>query len=125
MALLGHLVAHLEEGDAPRHAVEVLTDGPEGVQDLHLVHDVEVAPPLPQEEVDLGQRLEPAAELGGCLADALGDRPDLAVALGEEDDDLVGLAQAVGAQDDAVVAEEAHVWVGSVAAVRWAGSSGQ
>ena len=30
------------------------------------------------------------------------------VALGQEDDDLVGLAEAVGAQDHAPVTEEAH-----------------
>ena len=86
------------------------------MDDLHLVHDVEVAPPLPQQEVDVGQRLQAAAELRGGLADALGDGAHLAVALGQEDDDLVGLAQAVGAQDDALVAEEAHVGVSWAAA---------
>ena len=70
-----------------RHAVEVLADGPEGVDHLDLVHDVEVAPPLPQQEVDVGQRLQAAAELRGGLAHALGDGPHLAVALGQEDDD--------------------------------------
>ena len=87
---------------------EVLADEPERVEHLDLVHDVEVAPPLPQQEVDVGERLEPGAELRGGAADALGDGAHLAVALGEEDDDAVGLAQAVGAQDDAPVAEEAH-----------------
>ncbi len=130
MALLGHLVRHLQERDAPRHAVEVLPNGAEGIHDLHLVHDVEVAPPLPQEQVHLGQRLQAAAELGGGLADALGHGAYLAVALGQEDDDLVGLAEAVGAQDDALVAEEAHVVafasvVAGVASVRRAGSRGQ
>ena len=78
----------------------------------------------------MGQRFEAGAELRGGLADALGHRAHLAVALGQEDHDAVGLAQPVGAQDDAPVAEEAHV--GGAAAARrspgsrrWAGSSGQ
>ena len=61
--------------------------GRKASSDLDLVHDVEVAPPLPQQEVDVGQRLEAAAELRGGLAHALGHGPHLAVALGEEDDD--------------------------------------
>ena len=56
----------------------------------------------------MGQRLQAGPELRRGAAHALGDRPDLAVALGEEHHDAVGLAQAVGAQDDAPVAEEAH-----------------
>ena len=57
----------------------------------------------------MGERLEPRAELRRGLAHALGDGPHLAVALGQEDDDAVGLAQAIAAQDDALVAKEAHV----------------
>src|SRR6185312_2959713 len=86
-----------------------------------LVHDVEVGAALPQEKVDVGERLEPCAELRGGLADALGDRPDLAVPLGQEHDDAVGLTQAIAAQDHALVAEEAHnggTGISSVAAVR-------
>ena len=82
--------------------------GAERVDHLDLVDDVEVAAPLPEQQVDVGERLEPAAELRRGLAHALGHRAHLAVALGQEHDDAVGLAQAVGAQDDALVAEEAH-----------------
>ena len=106
----------------PRQPVEVLAHGAERVEHLDLVHDVELAPPLPQEEVHVGQRLEPGAELRGGLAHALGHGAHLAVALGQEHDDAVGLAQAVGAQDDAAVAEEAHV---SARDRFWAGSRGQ
>ena len=91
-----------------RHAVEVLADGAEASMHLDLVDDVEVAPALPQQEVDVAQRLEPGAELRRGLAHALGHRPHLAVVLGQEDDDPVGLAQAVGAQHHALVAEQAH-----------------
>ena len=35
---------------ADGHPVEVLADGPEGVEDLDLVDDVEVAPALPQQD---------------------------------------------------------------------------
>ena len=74
----------------------------------------------------MGQRLEAGAELRGGLAHALGHGAHLAVALGQEDDDAVGLAQAVGAQDDALVAEEAHCgFTGWQSRERCAGSSGQ
>ena len=122
VALLSHLVGHLEEGHAAGQALEVLSHGTEGAEHLDLVHDVEVAAPLPEQEVDVGQGLEPGAELRRGLAHTLGHGAHLAVALGEEDDDAVGLAQAVGAQDDALVAEEAHC---EVVGERCAGSSGQ
>ena len=101
VALLGHLVGDLQQGHAPGQPLEVLPDGAEGVEHLHLVHDVELAPPLPQQEVHVGQRLEPGPEFRGGLAHPLGHGPHLAVALGQEDDDAVGLAEAVGAQHDA------------------------
>ena len=71
----------------------------------------------------MGERLQAAAELRGGLAHALGHGPHLAVALGQEDDDPVGLAEAVGAQDDTAVTEEAHV--AGAGPLAWAGSSGQ
>ena len=108
VALLGHLVGHLESGQAARHPVEVLAHDTERIEHLDLVDDVEIAPALPQQEVHVGQRLQPGPELRRGAAHTLGDRPDLAVVLGEEHHDAVGLAQAVGAQDDAPVAEEAR-----------------
>ena len=53
---------------------------------------------------DLAGRLEPGAEAARGLADALGDGADLAVALGEEGDDPVGLAELDGAQHHPLVA---------------------
>ena len=91
-----------------RHAVQVLAHRAERVHDLDLVDDVELAAPLPEEQVDVGERLEPRAELRRGLAHALGHGAHLAVALGQEDDDAVGLAQAVAAQDDALVTKETH-----------------
>ena len=122
VALLGHVVGDLEQGHAAGQALEVFSDRTEGTEHLDLVNDVEVAPALPEQEVDVGERLEAGAELRGGLAHALGHGAHLAVALGQEDDDAVGLAQSVGAQDDALVAKEAHcrVFWG-----RCAGSSGQ
>ena len=99
---------------------EVLADAPEGVDHLDLVDDVEVAAPLPQQQVHVGQRLKAGPELARGPPHPLGDGPHLAVALGHEDDDAVGLAEAVGAQDDARVAEEAHV-PGALVARRWRG----
>ena len=78
----------------------------------------------------MGQRLQAGPELRRGAAHPLGDRPDLAVVLGEEHHYAVGLAQAVGAQDDAPVAEEAHApaaggWWPGARAPSWARSSGQ
>ena len=53
-------------------------------------------------------RLEPAAEAALGLADALGHRSHLAVALGQQHDDPVGLTQLDGAQHHPLVAVEGH-----------------
>ena len=63
-----------------------------GVDGLDLRDDVELAAPVALEG-DVGRGLEPGAELGRGLADPLGDGPDLAVALGHERHDPVGLAE--------------------------------
>ncbi len=49
VALLGQLVRHLQRRQPARDAGEVLADGPERIEDLDLVDDVEVAPALPQQ----------------------------------------------------------------------------
>ena len=108
MALLAHLVDHLEHREAGRHPVEVLADGPEGVDDLDLVDGVEVAPALPTEQGDVAERLEAGPELRSGAADALGHGPDLAVVLGHQGHDPVRLAQPDGAQDHPPVAELGH-----------------
>ena len=52
----------------------------------------------------MAHRLEPGSELRLGLADPLGHRSDLAVVLGHDHDDPVGLAQLVGAQHDPDIA---------------------
>ena len=59
-------------------------------------------------DVDVAERLEPGADARRGPADPLGDGADAAVVAGEQRDDAVGLAQLLGAQDDALVAVEAH-----------------
>ncbi len=47
--------------------------------------------------------IQPGPEAAAGAADPLGDGADLAVVLGQQRDDPVGLAELVGAQDDGVV----------------------
>ena len=82
--------------------------GAVGVDHLHLVHDVEVAATLPQQDVHVGQGLQPGPELARGPPHPLGHGPDLAVPLGHEHDDAIRLAQPVGAQHHPDVPEEAH-----------------
>ena len=56
----------------------------------------------------MGEGLEPRAEAARGLADALRHRPDLARALGHDGDDLVGFAELVRAQDDALLFVRRH-----------------
>src|SRR3712207_9465905 len=67
-----------------------------------LFRSVEVAA-LGQLDVDVGERLEPGAELRGGPAYALGHRAHPPVAPRQEGDDAVCFAQLVGAQDDRLV----------------------
>ena len=66
-------------------------------------------PALIQEQRDMRQGFEPRPELAVGAADPLRHGPDLARALGEDGDDLVGLAQLHGPQDDALFLVEGHV----------------
>lgn len=59
-------------------------------------------------DVDVGEGFEAGAELGLGAADAACHRAYAAVTAGEEGDDPVRLAQLLGAQHDAVVAEQTH-----------------
>ena len=78
-----------------------------GVDGLHLGDDVELTTPVALQR-DVAGRLEPTAEPAPRLADALGHRPHLAVTLGEEGDDPVGLPQLDRAQHDPLVPVQAR-----------------
>ena len=69
------------------------------MDNLNLGDDVEAAA-LVELDVDHGEGLQAGAEAGGGAAHALGDGAHLAAGAREHDDDPVGLAQRVGAQDD-------------------------
>ena len=98
----------LEHGGAGGVAVVVAAHaGVEQRARLGLGDDVEVAA-LGELEVDVGEGLEPGAELRGRTAHALGDRAHPPVVAGQQGDDAVGLAQLVGAQHDRLVAVERH-----------------
>jgi hypothetical protein len=61
-----------------------------GGEQLRLGDGVEVAP-LVQLQVDVAERLQPAAEPAAGTTHPLGDRTDLAAPLGEQVHDPVGL----------------------------------
>ena len=71
-------------------------------------HRRELAAAVVEEQLDVRQRLEPGPEPARRLADPLGDRPHLAIALGEDRDDSVGLAQLDRAQNNALIAVQGH-----------------
>ena len=102
LALLGDLVDRLEHRHRVGEAAVVLAQRPVGVDGLDLGDDVELAAPVALQR-DVAHRLEPGAEAAPGLADALGHGPDLAVALGQDGDDPVGLTELDRAQDHALV----------------------
>ena len=103
LSLLGDLVDRLEHRDRVRERPVVLAKRAERVDRLDLGDDVELAAPVALEG-DVARRLEPGPEAARRLADPLGDRPHLAVALGEDRDDSVGLTQLDRAQNHALIA---------------------
>ena len=107
LALLGDLVDGLEHRDRVGQAAVVLAQRPVGVDRLDLGDDVELAAPVALQR-DVAGRLEPGPEAAPRLADALGHGPDLAVALGEDRDDPVGLTELDRAQDHPLVPVQAH-----------------
>ena len=99
------LVDGLEHRRRTGDAVEVVADRTEVVDRLGLGDDVELAT-LVQLHRDVARGFEAGAELALGLANALGNRADLAVALGEQHDDAIGLTELVGAQHHAGIAVE-------------------
>ena len=92
VALLRHLVARLQQRLRLGQPVEVLPHRPEDLDRLGLGDDVELAA-LVEQQRHVHHRLQPRPEPGLGLAHALGHRPHLAPALGQQGDDAVGLAQ--------------------------------
>ena len=72
----------------------------------------------------MGQRLQPGPELARGPPHPLGHGPHLAVLLGHEHDDAIGLAEAVGAQHHAGVSEQAHRSPASPRGAAGAGGAG-
>ena len=107
LSLLGDLVDRLEHRDRVRERPVVLAKRAKRVDRLDLGDDVELAASVALEG-DVARRLEPGPEPARRLADPLGDRPHLAVALGEDRDDSVGLPQLDRAQNNALIAVQGH-----------------
>src|SRR4029079_15079606 len=77
------------------------------VDRLDLGDHVELAAPVALQH-HMTSGLEPGPEAAAALADPPGDGAHLAVALGHERDDAVGLAELDRAQDDTLIAVEAR-----------------
>ena len=107
LALLRDLVGGLQHRDRVGEAPVVLAQRPVGVDRLHLGDDVELATPVALHRHVAGG-LQPSAEAAPRLAHALRHRPHLAVTLGEEADDPVGLPQLDRAQHDPLVPVQVH-----------------
>ena len=107
LALLGDLVDGLEHRHRVGEAAVVLAQRAVGVDGLDLGDDVELAAPVALQR-DVARRLEPGPEAAPGLAHALGHRPDLAVSLGEDGDDPVGLPELDRAQHDPLVPVQVH-----------------
>ena len=108
VALLGQLVGHLEQRQPLGHPVEVLAHVRKVSMTSAWLTMSRSLRPCHEQEGHVGERLEPGPELARGPPHALGHRPHLAVPLGQEHDDAVGLAQPVGAQHHPGVAEQAH-----------------
>ena len=108
LALLRHLVDRLEQRRAPVDSRSRSSrTARKRVDRLGLGDDVELAAPRRAAATrgTIGSSRDPKRALG--LAHALGHRPHLAPARGQQHDDAVGLAQLVGPQHDPVLAVEA------------------
>jgi hypothetical protein len=90
-AFLADLVDHLEHGQARSHPIQIFTNGPEGVEHLNLIDGVEITTTLPPQQGDMAQGLEAGAELRRRPTHPLGYGTHLAVLLGHQRDDAVGL----------------------------------
>ena len=76
-------------------------------QGLHLRHRVE-GTPLVQLDVDVAEGLESRPEAAPRATHSLGNSAHPAVGAGEEGDDAIGLAEALGAQDESFIAVRRH-----------------
>ena len=59
-------------------------------------------------DVDMGERLQPGAELAAGSAHTLGDRADQAVVAGQQRDDAIGLTELVLAQHNRPIPIQPH-----------------
>lgn len=95
-----HRSCHSDPLEIGSHVCKCLDDG-------HLRDGVQI-PALVQHQVDMRQRLETPAKPALRLAYPLGDRSQLAVIRGNDDDDAIGFPEGVAAKDDALVVADGH-----------------
>ena len=69
--------------------------------------------PACQHEVELGERLDAAADAAARPAHALGDGPDLAVLGRQQGEDAIGLAEVEVGEDDGARLVGARTWHGA------------
>ncbi len=107
--LLGDGIGDLDHGPRGEHPIQIGPQPGMGLDHRNLGDRVEVAP-LVEHEVDMGEGLEPPPETALRLAHPFGHRPDLAGVGTEENDHPVGLPKGEPAEDDPLVAAQAHRW---------------
>ena len=74
-----------------------------GVQGRRLGNSVQISTTAAERQVGVHERFESPTELGGGFAYGLGDGVGDSAVAGEHDDDAVGFAEFLGAEDEGVV----------------------
>jgi hypothetical protein len=92
---------HRLEPDVPdRETISIRSAPIVGADEVGAANGLELPAALVQEQLDVAERLQPAAEARARLANALGDRADAPLLERVQVEDAVGLAEADGAEDD-------------------------
>ena len=105
--LLGDGVGHLDHRSGGNDPIEVRSQLVKRLHQRHLGDGVEVAA-LVEHEVDVRERLEPAAKSALRLADAFGHGAQLAVVRAEKNDDTIGVAERIATQYYPLIVSDRH-----------------
>ncbi len=105
--LLGDSVRSFDHCSCGHDCVKVVPKLGEWLENGDLGDGVEIAPFI-KDQIDMCEWLEPASEPALGLADAFGDRPDLAFVGAQNDHDTIGLPEWVRPQDNSLIVTDGH-----------------